>query len=166
MRTLKNCQKLTSLQIFCILFHLLTLLSWHISALLSFYWLAVLLGHLLADISRNLLTQLPWNLDGTEEEISISEGSDITRNPGFGLSNKAGCWTKIFFNFCQFLATFDYFFQSGALWRCCETLIKIIKYGKTLAKNKEKPCSTCIYTPIFMLILFTRKSDFGYTICH
>ena len=44
--------------------------------------------------------------------------------------------------------------QRAPLW-------KIIKYGKKLAKNEEKPCSTCLQ-PIFRLILGTRKSDFGY----
>ena len=26
----------------------------------------------------------------------------------------------------------------------CTALLKIIKYGKNLAKNEEKPCSTCL----------------------
>ena len=42
---------------------------------------------------------------------------------------------------------------------CC------VKYGKNLAKNEGKPCSTCL-RPIFQLILDTRKADFEYPFHH
>ena len=70
-------------------------------------------------------------------------------------------WTRLFSFFTKFFAIFDDFSK----WSMSKVLPnfekKIIKNGKKLAKNEEKPCSTCM-KPIFQLILCTRKFGFGY----
>ena len=43
-------------------------------------------------------------------------------------------WTRLFFIFCHIFKVIQHLL--------CAPLWKIIKYGKNLAKNEEKPCST------------------------
>jgi hypothetical protein len=62
---------------------------------------------------------------------------------------------SFFANFLPYLMIFQ---SAAKLW-------KTIKYAKILAKNEEKPLSTCLQ-PIFQLITGTQKSDFGYPFRH
>ena len=45
----------------------------------------------------------------------------------------------------------SFFAKIGVGQMCCKTLKNHQIYHKKLAKNEEKPCSTC-HTPIFRLI--------------
>ena len=52
-------------------------------------------------------------------------------------------WTRLFFILCTNFCHICWFFSlSEQLW--CAPLWKIIKYGKNLATNDEKPSSTCL----------------------
>ena len=56
---------------------------------------------------------------------------------------KKTSWTRDFFNFCQIFAIFDDLFIEE-LAKSTAKFWKIIKYAKNMAKNEEKPCSTCL----------------------
>ena len=75
-----------------------------------------------------------------------------------------GKFNKAFLHFLPNFAIFDGVSKVERTKGAAE-LWKIIIYGKNLAKNKEKMCSTCLQ-PIIWLILGTRKSNFKYSFCH
>ena len=88
----------------------------------------------------------------------LSDGGTSTRSTvdccGEMVSGKDGQGIS---SFCaKFLSLSDDFSKE-----CAEgtaELSKIIKYGKHLGENEEKPCSSCLQT-IFRLIPGIRKSD-------
>ena len=102
-----------------------------------------------------------WRLYYDNSHLLNSEFSGNTRSqPKNGLEGIEQ--TKLFFislpNFVPYLMIFFSKCIAAKLW-------KIVKYGKNLAKNEEKPCSTCL-EPIFWLIPSTRKSNFRYSFGH
>ena len=65
----------------------------------------------------------------------------VTRNqPKNGFKAR---WTRLFFIFYQIFGIFDDFSKFQSIYQC-NWFWKIIKSAKILAKNEEKPCSTCI----------------------
>jgi len=75
------------------------------------------------------------------ERIPEIRFSGTWNQPKSGLMSSR---TRLFFIiFAKFSAIFDDFSKFRSIF-CYAPLWKIIKYGKILAKNEEKPCSTCL----------------------